>query len=518
MVYRPPPFMSTRPPFLASLAAWLPQTSPFRCGAAEFDVKPITKTTTDQALTGWLPTSWQARPMQQAVEYPDPEALAHAIARIQAYPPLVTSWEVERLRARIGEAAAGRQFILQGGDCAEVFAECRPDIITSKLKILLQMSLVLTDGLKRPIIRIGRFAGQYAKPRSSPTETRDGLTLPSYFGDLINADEFTREGRRPEPERLVSAYQHAALTLNFIRSLVAGGFADLHHPEYWDLDFLGKSGLSPESRDNYQRRVDFVANAIELMEILTERQMDQLTHSEFYTSHEGLSLHYETALTRQVPRRPGAWYNLGSHLPWIGERTRAANGAHVEYFRGIRNPVGVKIGPATTPTALLELLDVLDAGREAGDLVLIARCGAAKVRQVLPHLIEAVASSGHKPAWMCDPMHGNTVCTASGRKTRHVEAILSELLDSIDIHESQGSWLAGVHCELTAENVTECVGGASGVQEADLATAYQTRCDPRLNYEQGMEIAFAIARRMEARSRHNGRPAGPHPRIKSTES
>jgi 3-deoxy-7-phosphoheptulonate synthase len=456
----------------------------------------------------WSPTSWQSRPVQQAVAYPDPEALQRAIARLSAFPPLVTSWEIERLRMRIAEAAAGRQFILQGGDCAESFAECRPDHITSKLKILLQMSLVLTDGLKCPIIRIGRFAGQYAKPRSSPTETRGGQTLPSYFGDLINAAAFTPEARQPDPERLVTAYQHAAMTLNFIRALVEGGFADLHHPEYWDLNFLDKGGLTPESRQNYARRVRLVANAIELMEVLTGQRMDQLTHTEFYTSHEGLSLHYETALTRRVPRRQG-WYNLGCHLPWIGERTRAVDGAHVEYFRGLRNPVGVKIGPAITPAELLRLLDVLDADREPGDTVLIARLGARQVRQILPGLITAVAESGHRPAWVCDPMHGNTVCTASGRKTRHFEAILEELLASIDIHESLGSWLAGVHFELTAENVTECIGGASGVRETDLDTAYHTLCDPRLNYEQAMEIAFAIAKRLERNRPVNGTPSHP---------
>ncbi len=456
----------------------------------------------------WSPTSWQSRPVQQAVTYPDPEALQRAIARVSAYPPLVTSWEIERLRTRIAEAAAGRQFILQGGDCAESFAECRPDIITSKLKILLQMSLVLTDGLKCPIIRIGRFAGQYAKPRSSPTETRGGQTLPSYYGDLINAAPFDPRSRQPDPERLVAAYQHAAMTLNFIRALVEGGFADLHHPEYWDLNFLDKGGLTPESRQNYARRVRLVANAIELMEVLTGQRMDQLTHTEFYTSHEGLSLHYETALTRRVPRRQG-WYNLGCHLPWIGERTRAVDGAHVEYFRGLRNPVGVKIGPAITPAELLRLLDVLDADREPGDTVLIARIGARQVRQILPGLITAVAESGHRPAWVCDPMHGNTVCTASGRKTRHCEAILDELLASIDIHQSLGSWLAGVHFELTAENVTECVGGASGVRETDLDTAYHTLCDPRLNYEQAMEIAFAIARRLEHHRPANGNGTAP---------
>lgn len=457
----------------------------------------------------WSPLGWKSRPVQQAVTYPDPAALERAVARISAFPPLVTSWEIERLRTRIAEAALGRQFILQGGDCAEVFAECHPDIITSKLKILLQMSLVLTDGLKRPIIRIGRFAGQYAKPRSSPTETRQGVTLPSYFGDLINGDDFTAASREPDPDRLVSAYQHAALTLNFIRALVEGGFADLHHPEYWDLNFLGKTGLSAEARENYARRAGLVANAIELMEILTGQRMDQLTHTEFYTSHEGLSLHYESALTRQVPRRPGCWYNLGCHLPWIGERTRAVDGAHIEYFRGLRNPIGVKIGPGTTPDALLRLLDVLDAGREPGDILLIARLGAGRVQEVLPGLVTAIRESGHRPAWMCDPMHGNTVSTRVGRKTRHVEAILSEVQDSIDIHASLGSHLSGVHCELTAENVTECVGGASGVQETDLDTAYQTRCDPRLNYEQAMEVAFAIAKRMEGRRPAATRPGFP---------
>ncbi len=456
----------------------------------------------------WSPTSWQHKSVQQAVTYPDPAALQRAIARVGAYPPLVTSWEIERLRTRIAEAAAGRQFILQGGDCAESFAECRPDVITSKLKILLQMSLVLTDGLKCPIIRIGRFAGQYAKPRSCPTETRAGQTLPSYYGDLINAAPFTPEARQPDPDRLVAAYQHAAMTLNFIRALVEGGFADLHHPEYWDLNFLDKGGLSAESRENYARRVKLVGNAIELMEVLTGQRMDQLTHTEFYTSHEGLSLHYETALTRRVPRRPG-WYNLGCHLPWIGERTRAVDGAHVEYFRGLRNPVGVKIGPTITPGELLRLLDVLDAGREPGDTVLIARLGAARVRQLLPGLIQAVAGSGHRPAWVCDPMHGNTVSTSTGRKTRHVEAILDELLASIDLHQSLGSWLAGVHFELTADNVTECIGGASGVRETDLDTAYHTLCDPRLNYEQAMEIAFAIAKRLERNRPANG--TSPHP-------
>jgi 3-deoxy-7-phosphoheptulonate synthase len=423
--------------------------------------------------------------------------LDEAIAGLGELPPLVTSWEVERLRTQIAEAALGKRFILQGGDCAEVFNDCRPNIITSKLKILLQMSLVLIDGLKRPIIRLGRFAGQYAKPRSSPTETREGVTLASYYGDLINGEPFTEETRRPDPTRLVTAYHHAAMTLNFIRSLVDGGFADLHHPEYWDLGFLGKAGLTSELRADYRRRAEAVGNAIDVLEVMTGQHIGVLTRTEFYTSHEGLSLPYESALTRQVPRRPGVYYNLGCHLPWIGERTRGRDGAHVEYFRGIRNPVGVKVGPQVTPDELLRLLDMLDAGCEPGDLLLIARLGAEQVGELLPPLLEAVSRSGHRPAWVCDPMHANTVCTSSGRKTRHVDSILKELLDSIDVHQAHGSVLAGVHFELTAENVTECIGGASGVTETDLEACYQTHCDPRLNYEQAMEIAFAIARRME---------------------
>ncbi len=451
-------------------------------------------------MADWTPVTWKTKRMQQAVEYPDLAALERAAQHLSHLPPLVTSWEIERLRDEIADAAAGKRFILQGGDCAELFSECNPDTITSKLKILLQMSLVLTDGLKRPIIRIGRIAGQNAKPRSSPTETRGSETLPAYFGDLVNSHLFTREDRMPNPERMITAYHHAAMTLNFIRALVDGGFADLHHPEYWDLDFLGKAGLTAESRADYVRRVGAVGNAIELMEIVTGQQMDQLTRTEFYTSHEGLSLHFESALTRRVPRRPG-YYNLGCHLPWIGERTRAIDGAHVEYFRGIRNPIGVKIGPAMPPAELVKLMDVLDPGKEPGDLVLIARLGAGRVAKVLPALVEAAAESGHKPAWICDPMHGNTVSTRNGRKTRHVDAILEELIGSIDVHESLGSSLSGVHFELTAENVTECVGGASGVQEADLEAFYQTPCDPRLNYEQAMEVAFAVARRMEAKAR-----------------
>ncbi len=453
----------------------------------------------DTALlaSGWSPTSWQARPIAQAPTYPDPNALENAAQQLRTLPPLVTSWEVERLRAQLAEAAVGKRFVLQGGDCAEAFSECNSAYITNKLKILLQMSLVLTDGLKRPVVRIGRIAGQYAKPRSSNAETRNGTTLMSYYGDLINGPEFTEKARTPDPQRLLESYYHSALTLNFLRSLVDGGFADLHHPEYWDLNFLGKAGLSAELRTDYLRRVDALANAIEVMEIIAGQSIDKVSRVEFYTSHEGLSLAYESALTRQVPRRPGH-YDLSCHLPWIGERTRQLDGAHVEFFRGIRNPVGIKIGPKMTPDELKTLADLIDPNREPGRLVLICRFGQGKVKGVLPQLIEALRSQRRHPVWICDPMHGNTVSTSTGKKTRHVDAVLSELLDSVDTHEQLGSVLGGVHFELTAENVTECLGGASGVTENDLDTMYQSLCDPRLNYEQAMEMAFVLARRMES--------------------
>ena len=445
----------------------------------------------------WSPQSWKSKPLYQAPAYPDSDALEQVTAHLSSLPPLVTSWEIERLRGQLADAAEGRRFVLQGGDCAETFSECSPEYITNKLKILLQMSLVLTDGLKRPIVRIGRIAGQYAKPRSKPTEKHGEKELPSYYGDLINSAAFTEESRRPDPQRMIDAYQHSAMTLNFIRALVDGGFADLHHPEYWDLNFLGKAGLVPERRAEYLHRAEALGNAIDVMEIIAGRKIDQVSLIEFYTSHEGLSLPYESALTRRVPRRPG-YYNLGSHLPWIGERTRQVDGAHVEYFRGIRNPVGVKLGPKATPREAVRLAEVLDPDKEPGRLALIGRFGAGKVRQVLPGLVAALAQTGRRPVWICDPMHANTVSTKSGKKTRHFDLVMEELLESIDIHEELGTSLGGVHFELTAENVTECLGGASGISEKDLDQRYHSLCDPRLNYEQAMEMAFAIAQRMEA--------------------
>jgi 3-deoxy-7-phosphoheptulonate synthase len=450
----------------------------------------------------WGPDSWKQKLHAQQVVYPDRAAVENAFARLRVLPPLVTSWEIERLKSQIAEAQEGKRFLLQGGDCAERIADCRPEPITNKLKILLQMSVVLVYAGKRPVIRVGRFAGQYAKPRSSPTEMRtvDGkpVTLPSYYGDLVNREEFTAEARRPDPARMLEGYTHAAMTLNFIRALMDGGFADIHHPEYWDLDFMSHAGLPEELRDEYRRMTERLAEGLRFMEAIGERSIDQLHSVEFFTSHEGLNLLYESAQTRTVPRRAG-FYNLSTHMPWLGDRTRALDGAHVEYFRGIRNPIGIKLGAGVKPAEIGALLRAINPGREAGKIVLIARLGAAKVRAQLPDLIRAVQNDPEAGPvlWSCDPMHGNPSTTTNGTKTRSFAEISDELGASWDIHQSLGSRLGGVHIELTGENVTECTGGARGLNEVDLARNYQSPCDPRLNYEQSLELAFMLARRMQ---------------------
>jgi 3-deoxy-7-phosphoheptulonate synthase len=424
-------------------------------------------------------------------------ALARAVGELRSLPPLVTSWEVERLRVFLAQAEQGKRFVLQGGDCAESLSECNSTAIANKLKILLQMSMVLVHGLKMPILRIGRFAGQYAKPRSSATETRGtgagSVTLPSYFGDLINRPAFDAASRTPDPALLVRAYTHSALTLNFVRALVEGGFADLHHPEYWDLSFMRHAGLAPALRSEYERMKDSLADGLRFMEALGEKTVDDLTRVEFFTSHEGLSLWYESAQTRPVPRRDGV-YNLGTHMPWLGERTRGVAGAHAEYFRGIHNPVGVKLGASATPDEVRALARLLNPANEAGRLVFIARMGAQRVGDVLPALLRATRDAGLRCLWMCDPMHGNTRATATGVKTRSFDDILHELTQSHAVHRQEGVVLGGVHFELTGEDVTECTGGAMGTSEQDLSTNYASACDPRLNYQQSLEMAFLIAR------------------------
>lgn len=442
----------------------------------------------------WEPDSWRARPVAQAVEYEDEGELHAAVGTLQQLPPLVTSFEIEKLRAQIAEAQVGKRFMLQGGDCAESLADCRPEPIAAKLKILLQMSLVLVHAGERPVIRVGRFAGQYAKPRSSPTETRDGTTLPSYFGDLVNRPGFDANSRRADPWLLVDGYKHAALTLNFIRSLTDSGFADLQHPEYWDLAFLKSATLSQSLRKDYERTVREVGNAIRFMQALGEQKVEELSRVEFFTSHEGLNLWYESALIRKVPRREG-YYDLSTHMPWIGERTRQLDGAHVELFRGIRNPVGIKVSAKADPKEVVALIETLNPDDEPGKIVLISRMGAGAVRDALPPLVETVKKSGRRVLWVSDPMHGNTISTSNGFKTRDFDAIVSELDAVMAVHDAQGTVFGGVHFELTGDDVTECIGGADGLTEDDLSKNYATLCDPRLNYGQALEMAFRIARR-----------------------
>ncbi len=443
------------------------------------------------AMADWSPTSWQERPTLQQPVYPDAARVEGVLRDLSSLPPLVTSWEIERLKAQLAEAARGESFLLQGGDCAESFADCTSESITNKLKILLQMSLVLVHGARRRVIRVGRFAGQYAKPRSENLEERDGVILPSYRGDLINRSPFTLADRTPDPELLLRGYERAALTINFIRALIEGGFADLHHPEYWDLSWVKHS---PHA-DEYRRRVAAIRDSLQFFESLAGSQAGEIRRVDYFTSHEGLHLLYEQAQTRRVPRRAG-WYNLSTHFPWLGMRTAQLGGAHVEYFRGISNPIAVKVGSAMTPAGLVELADVLDPYREPGRLTFIHRFGHKKVADGLPPLVEAVRRAGRTVLWVCDPMHGNTEAVASGLKTRRFDHILSELQQAFDLHEELGSYLGGVHFELTGEDVTECMGGARGVTEEDLQRAYRSQVDPRLNYEQALEMALLIARRM----------------------
>ncbi len=439
----------------------------------------------------WTPDSWKKKPVLQQPTYPNAAALDSVLQRLTRLPPLVTSGEVEALKGQLAEAAEGKRFLLQGGDCAEGFDDCDAAIITSKLKILLQMSLVLVHGSKKRIIRMGRFAGQYAKPRSADTETRDGVTLPCYRGDMINRIAFTPSDRIPDPELLLRGYERSALTLNFIRSLVDGGFADLHHPEYWDLGFASHSPLAEE----YHRMVASIVESVRFMETVSGASLGDLHGVDFFTSHEGLHLLYEHAQTRHVPRRTG-WYDLSTHFPWIGDRTRALDGAHVEFFRGIANPIGVKVGGSMAPDELVRATEILNPLNEPGRLTLIHRFGTDRIGRLLPPLIEAVRKAGRSVLWCCDPMHGNTETTRDGIKTRGFNRILGELEQAFQIHEASGSILGGVHFELTGEDVSECTGGARGLTETDLGRAYKSQVDPRLNCDQALEMAMLIARRM----------------------
>ena len=438
---------------------------------------------------GWTPDSWQRLPALQQPVYKDSARLQRVLAELGRLPPIVVSWEIDALKDELAAAQRGERFLLQGGDCAESFSDCDSDTIARKLKILLQMSVVLLHGLKKPVIRVGRIAGQFTKPRSADTETRDGVTLPSYRGDLVNRAAFTAADREPDPELLLRGYERSALTLNFVRALVDGGFADMHHPEYWDLGFLQHAKL----RDAYRKIIDSISDSLDFYAAISGSPVHEASQVRFYASHEGLHLHYEQAQTRYLKRRQ-RWYNLSTHMPWIGMRTARPGGSHVEYFRGIANPIGVKVGEGMDAATLRNLVQILNPDNEPGRLTLIHRFGAGRIEHALPPLIHAVRGSDRQVLWVCDPMHGNTESTPQGVKTRRFENILAEVESAFRIHEEAGSILGGVHFELTGDDVTECTGGARGLADGDLARAYHTTVDPRLNYEQALELAMLIGR------------------------
>ena len=436
----------------------------------------------------WSISSWRNKPIKQQPNYPDQTALNNALEQLRALPPLVFSGEILDLRQQIANAADGHGFVLHGGDCAERFVDCDAQTIVRKLKILLQMSLVLTHAMKKPVVRIGRMAGQFAKPRSSDTETVGDVTLPTYRGDLVNDLAFDERSRIPDPQRLLTSYYHSASTLNFIRALLYGGFADLHHPDHWKLKFMAQS---PEF-ERFQEIADRITDAIDFFESLGGMQNQSLDRVEFFTSHEGLHLDYEEAFTSMPPRRDH-YFNLGAHFLWIGDRTRQLDGAHIEYFRGIANPIGIKVGPTCSTDDLCRLVEALNPNDEPGKITLITRYGAEKIAEHLPKHIEAIQKTGRRVLWSSDPMHGNGSKTSSGLKTRNFNTILSELKQAFNIHATAGSHLGGVHFELTGNDVTECLGGTEGLTEADLTRSYESGCDPRLNYTQSLEMAFLIA-------------------------
>ena len=438
-------------------------------------------------MKNWSPQSWTTKEIRQQAIYKDEDALNKALNKLSNMPPLVTSWEIYKLKQNLAEVQMGKRFLIQGGDCAESFEDCNSPIISNRIKVLLQMSLVLIHGLKMPIVRIGRFAGQYAKPRSSNDETKDGITLPSYRGDIVNKIGFTAKDREPDPERMLVGHASSAMTLNFVRALIDGGFADIRHPEYWNLAWIEHSGQSTE----YQEMMKKISESIGFTEILAGRRLGNLSRVDFYSSHEALHLHYEQALTRKVPRQEG-YFNLSTHFPWIGLRTNQLNSAHVELLRGINNPIGIKVGAETTKEHLIGLCRTLNPTNEAGKITLIHRFGAKNIESSLPKMIKILQEEDIGVVWCCDPMHGNTESTSNGFKTRKFQNIRKEVELAMDVHKSEGSILGGVHLELTGENVTECLGGARELCEKDLERAYKTQVDPRLNYEQSLEMAMAI--------------------------
>ena len=438
----------------------------------------------------WTPASWRGKPARQMPDYPDPEALARVEAQLSRYPPLVFAGEARSLKAKLADVAAGRAFLLQGGDCAESFAEFHPDNIRDTLRVLLQMAVVLTYGAAMPVVKVGRMAGQFAKPRSTPTERQGDLELPSYRGDIVNGLEFEDAARLPDPTRQVQAYAQAAATLNLLRAFTDGGYAALTRVHSWMLGFVDRSPQGARYRD----MADRITEALAFMEAcgVTDATTPEIKRTTLYTSHEALLLGFEQALTR-VDSTSGLWYDCSAHLVWIGERTRQPDGAHVEFCRGIANPIGIKAGPGMTADELLTLCEILDPANEAGRLTVICRMGHEQVERRLPALIRAMRREGRQVVWACDPMHGNTIVSASGYKTRPFDRILAEVRRFFAVHKAEGTHAGGVHVEMTGQEVTECTGGAQAITDEGLSDRYHTHCDPRLNASQSLELAFLIA-------------------------
>ena len=425
-------------------------------------------------------------PAQQPA-YPDPAAVDLAVSRLRSFPPLVFAGECDELKAKIGAVARGEAFLLQGGDCAETFSGVTADNVRNKLRVLLQMAVVLTYAASVPVVKVGRIAGQYAKPRSSDTETREGVTLPAYRGDAVNGFEFTPESRMPDPQRLVDVYNSSAATLNLVRAFVTGGYADLRQVHTWNTDFVRDSAAG----QRYELVAAEIDRALTFMKAIGA-DPDEFHRVDFHSSHEALVLEYEHALTR-IDSRTGTPYDVSGHFLWIGERTRQLDGAHVELLRHIRNPIGVKLGPSATPDDALALAARLNPENEPGRLTFVTRFGAGKIRDRLPHLVEKVSAAGVEVAWVCDPMHGNTFEASSGHKTRRFDDVIAEVQGFFDVHRALGTWPGGIHVELTGDDVTECVGGGEELAEVDLAHRYESVCDPRLNRVQSLELAFLVA-------------------------
>ncbi len=443
----------------------------------------------------WSPDSWRRKPIQQVPDYPDPTALRDVEAQLAGFPPLVFAGEARKLKKALGRVAAGEAFLLQGGDCAESFAEHSADNIRDFFRVFLQMAVVTTFAAASPVVKVGRVAGQFAKPRSSPTEKQNGVELPSYRGDIINGTEFTAQSRTPDPGRQIDAYRQSAATLNLLRAFATGGYANLENAHRWMLDFVKDSPLS----GRYQELADRITQTLAFMRAigLESEAHQQLRETDFYTSHEALLLGFEQAMTR-VDSTTGEYYATSGHMIWIGDRTRQLDHAHVEYCRGVKNPIGVKCGPSLKADDLLRLIAALNPANEAGRLTLICRFGADKVGEHLPALIRAVEHEGHRVVWSCDPMHGNTINVAGGYKTRPFERVMDEIRGFFAIHRGEGTHAGGVHLEMTGKNVTECTGGAREISEVDLSNRYHTHCDPRLNAEQAIEVAFLVAELLKA--------------------